>query len=1607
MMKNNSSIYQILTRHLYSIALGLVLFFSSSAQAADTCGGGDKFYFGGWGNNVVTRTQFNGTGSTTYTFPGTQNYNLEVDEENGRLFASSYGGFRVANSTLNGTGIGTLFTTTQRPFAFAYDQNNDVIYWTEWTGSGAILCAPADGSAAPQAVSSSYYYLTGMDIDTTTGELYWYDGYASPPRIQKAQTQPNCGALTGITTLLSSSSLAISYDIDVVPSLGKMFWVDYNNRRVGSANLNGTSPNFNLFGTLDSNPTNIDYHQRTNSLYWLMGNGSVQRGDPTGGTETNAFSVSTTNWALRICEDISPPSLVSITSTTANGTYGPGAVIQLRATYDEPLSAPSSLVVLLNNGVTVTLNTIAGSVLTGNYTVGATGSGQDIVGLDVQSITSESVLDAASNQRTDSSLPGSPNRLIDSRNFIIDTTAPVLSEVTAVVTPTTDTNPQYQFSSTEAGALAKGGACNSTATTATIGTNTIAFASTAGGAALASGVYSNCTLTVTDAVGNSSSALLASSFEVVGIAPGGVGTGLASWLRSDIGVTIATNGSAVQQILDQSGDSNRAYQNTANQRPTFADAVATRLNFNPLMQFDGNNDRLIIDNDADFNTANSYQKSFSIVFRTGANITTRQVVYEQGQRDRGLNVYINAGRLYYGAWNITNNGVGSPWGFFDHDLAIQANTSYLLTFVFNGNAARTGTVSCYLNGELVGTIGGIGQLYNTTGGIGLGAKNNETRYETGQSTGNGQTYFGAIAEFVYYNSLSFSSIERQKLESYLAVKYGFTLHQTPARNYLNGLGQTIYSAESTHDAYDQNIAGIANDPVSVLTQPRSKSINAGAMIEIHTPSNLGSNEYLLWGHNGGALSWAGASVGGYLPLQRVWRFDETGDVGTVSVLVDGSGFPAITQPGNQYVLVVDSDGDLSSGAQSYTLTALGGGFYQATGVDPNGDSFFTVAERDLVAPSLISFTSTTANGTYGPGSAISIRATYSEALAGGSSITVQLNNGVSVVLNTVAGSVVSGTYTIGATGSGQGIGLLNVSSITSESVFDVAGNLRNSSTVPAAPNNLANSRSIAIDVTAPVLAQVTAVSTPTIDRTPPYQFSSTEAGSVTYFGSCASTTASVGSGTSTIDLAANTGGALLADGTYSNCQLRVTDAYGNASTLLNISTFVVAATPPVVSLSAAPSSVAEGSSSTVTATLSNTYAASVTIGLSVSGSASGSDYTISGLSIVIPAGSLSGTRIVSATQDSLHEASETVVVTISSLSVGSGIGSQTTVTILDDDPQPSVTLTSSASTVEEDHGIVTLTATLSAVSGQTTTVNLAFAGSATLGADYTIGGSQIVIPSGSSSGTFAVTIVDDGDPESDENILASISTVVNAVESTPQQVEILITDNDLACNRDPWTIPTGTSGMLVVQAAAIFDPNEAYTPPSASDFESILLGRDSVAQEARRNSAVNYFLNTYGVDFSSSSISGDGAAVLVHVVIDLRYQQTLIAASEQRLANGVGEVYEVAYAMVVVGESTTLYGSWGGVAGTLVPQGTVSFFGESVMLYEVPCFDDSTEARTEYVSWESLEPTFDNGLDNRLHQETAISSSYGAGIARGRRQVRTLESGLAEVLIENITSFEP
>ncbi len=124
---------------------------------------------------------------------------------------------------------------------------------------------------------------------------------------------------------------------------------------------------------------------------------------------------------------------------------------------------------------------------------------------------------------------------------------------------------------------------------------------------------------------------------------------------------------------------------------------------------------------------------------------------------------------------------------------------------------------------------------------------------------------------------------------------------------------------------------------------------------------------------------------------------------------------------------------------------------------------------------------------------------------------------------------------------------------------------------------------------------------------------------------------------------------------------------------------------------------------------------------------------------------------------------------------------------------PSVTLSSSSPAIAENAGTSTITATLSAVSSQptTVTVGLKSGGTATLTDDFTLSTMSIVIGAGSTTGTTVVTGVNDLLDDDSESLTIEITGVTNGTESGTQEETVTITDDD--------EVPTFTTLTTVVE----------------------------------------------------------------------------------------------------------------------------------------------------------------------------------------------------------------
>jgi len=216
---------------------------------------------------------------------------------------------------------------------------------------------------------------------------------------------------------------------------------------------------------------------------------------------------------------------------------------------------------------------------------------------------------------------------------------------------------------------------------------------------------------------------------------------------------------------------------------------------------------------------------------------------------------------------------------------------------------------------------------------------------------NGNKVFdGDINEVLVYD-YAVNNEERERIESYLAIKYGLTLNH----DYKFSNGQVIY----TRDSYNQDIAGLATDGGWNLEQKVSSSINKStyegsdvviATVFDFTSSNsldrrtsLANGQALVWGKNNGDKS-AWFRDGDYMKTSERWKVQNTNNVSDIYIRINLKGYPAIAT-GHKYKLIIDDDEIVSDGYTSiYDLKYLTDDIYTVDSSIsfPNGVSFFTI-----------------------------------------------------------------------------------------------------------------------------------------------------------------------------------------------------------------------------------------------------------------------------------------------------------------------------------------------------------------------------------------------------------------------------------------------------------------------------------------------------------------------------------------------------------------------------------------------------------------------------------------------------------------------------------------
>ena len=193
----------------------------------------------------------------------------------------------------------------------------------------------------------------------------------------------------------------------------------------------------------------------------------------------------------------------------------------------------------------------------------------------------------------------------------------------------------------------------------------------------------------------------------------------------------------------------------------------------------------------------------------------------------------------------------------------------------------------------------------------------------------------------------------------------------------------------------------------------------------------------------------------------------------------------------------------------------------------------------------------------------------------------------------------------------------------------------------------------------------------------------------------------------------------------------------------------------------------EGKPVTFTVRLSAPSEQTVTVQYrAVDGSAtSGVDYVATSGTLSFAPRQTAKTVSVSTTDDSQHEYTESLYLDLSNPTNAvfrtkrSGGDKQfVDASILDNDDPPVASFASQASSVQEGSGTHNVTINLSAPTYRTTLTYRVESGTATYGSDYRLGSGTVSVPSGATTATIPITIIDDDVDDSGETIVLKLTT---------------------------------------------------------------------------------------------------------------------------------------------------------------------------------------------------------------------------------------------------------
>jgi len=631
-----------------------------------------------------------------------------------------------------------------------------------------------------------------------------------------------------------------------------------------------------------------------------------------------------------------------------------------------------------------------------------------------------------------------------------DTTAATLAEVTIVTTPTNNSTTNYTFSSDEAGIITYGGSCSSGTTSATSGNNTITLVS------LSDGTYSNCTIIVTDSAGNASSALSVSTFVVDTTAPS-----VSSFTLSDTALITDDNATVTlrfsEAVVSFSSSADITVANGTLAAMSSADNITWTGTFTPTANTEDASNTLSL--------ATSYT---DIVGNAGPAATTANYAVETLAPSVD-NFTLSDTALKAGDNATVTLRFSEAVVSFSSAADITADNGTLAAMSSADNITWTGTFTPTANTEDASNTLSLATSYtDTAGNAGPAATtanyavetlapsvDNFTLSDTALKAGDTATVTLRFSEAV----ASFASGD----DITVASGSGSLANMTSADN-VTWAG-TFTPTADTEDA--SNVLSLATSYTDTAGNAGPAETTANYAIDTQAPSVSSFTSTTADGSykSAGTVNITATASEAVVSGNTITATLDTSDNVTLTAAANGT-----TLVGTYTVGAGDNSNDLTASSFSIgTVTDIAGNAMSGTDVPDANIASGSAIVIDTTVPTITSFTSTTADGSYKSAGTVNITATASEAVVATNTITATLDTSDNVTLTAADnGTTLVGTYTVGA---GDNSNDLTVSSFSIGTVTDIVGNAMSSTTVPG--TNIASGSAIVIEATAPTITSFT------------------------------------------------------------------------------------------------------------------------------------------------------------------------------------------------------------------------------------------------------------------------------------------------------------------------------------------------------------------------------------------------------------------------------------------------------------------------------------------------------------------------------------------------------